>query len=74
MLYNNIVCPTAQGDWKPPQIDNPDYKGEWVHPEIPNPSYELDDTLYMFEDFGSIGFDLWQVKLMGGAPVISRIK
>lgn len=50
------------GPWKPPQIDNPDYKGEWVHPQIDNPEYEPDDTLYKFDDFGIIGFDLWQVQ------------
>ena len=51
-----------QGDWKPKQIDNPDYQGEWVHPEITNPDYEPDDKLYLFEDVGSVGFDLWQVR------------
>ena len=56
----------TQGDWKPKQIDNPDYQGEWVHPEIPNPDYEPDELLYRFEDFGSIGFDLWQVGWFGG--------
>ena len=51
-----------QGEWTPKQIDNPDYQGEWVHPEIPNPDYEADESLYHYEDFGSIGFDLWQVQ------------
>lgn len=51
----------TQGEWKPKQIDNPDYKGKWVHPEIDNPEYEADDNLYRYADFGSIGFDLWQV-------------
>ncbi len=50
------------GPWKPPQIDNPDYQGEWVHPTIDNPEYEPDDALYKYDDFGVIGFDLWQVK------------
>jgi calreticulin len=50
------------GDWKPTQIDNPDYQGEWVHPKIPNPEYEADEFLYRYEDFGVIGLDLWQVR------------
>merc|ERR1712196_255254 len=29
---------------------------------IADPEYEDDDNLYAFEDFGFIGFDLWQVK------------
>ena len=56
-----VPNPEYKGEWKPPQIDNPDYQGEWVHPEIPNPDYEANPNLYLFEDFGYIGFDLWQV-------------
>ena len=59
-ILNNTLC--YQGDWKPAQIDNPDYQGEWVHPEIDNPDYTPDDTLYLFEDIGAVGFDLWQVR------------
>jgi calreticulin len=33
-----------------------------VHPKIANPDYKPNPTLYAFEDFGAIGFDLWQVK------------
>lgn len=51
----------VQGEWKPKQIDNPDYKGKWVHPEIDNPDYSPDDKLYAYKDIGAIGFDLWQV-------------
>merc|ERR1719499_2869380 len=54
--------PEYKGEWKPKQIDNPDYKGAWVHPEIDNPEYEEDKTLYAFDSFCGIGFDLWQVK------------
>lgn len=43
-------------------IDNPAYKGEWEHPLIDNPDFVDDKTVYSFEDFGAIGFDLWQVK------------
>merc|ERR1739845_158217 len=38
------------------------YKGIWEAKKIANPEYEDDDSLYKFEDFGFIGFDLWQVK------------
>ena len=49
------------GPWKPSQVDNPAYKGEWEHPQIDNPEYEADENLYKYDDFGVIGFDLWQV-------------
>ena len=67
MLYF-VVCvvltvlPFLAGEWSPKLIDNPDFQGMWVHPEIPNPEYEADDNLYQYEDFGSIGIDIWQVK------------
>merc|ERR1712018_254723 len=38
------------------------YKGPWVHPEIDNPDFVEDDELYMYESFGAIGIDVWQVK------------
>eukprot|EP00913_Durusdinium_trenchii_P018909 g17767.t1 len=64
------------GEWEAPMIDNPDYKGEWTVKRISNPAYKGiweakkianpefvdDDGLYKFDDFGFIGFDLWQVK------------
>lgn len=53
-----------KGEWKPKQIDNPNYKGEWVHPEIDNPEYQPDDQLYKYDDIGALGFDLWQVRLL----------
>ena len=28
------------GEWEPPQIDNPDYKGEWKPRQIKNPDYK----------------------------------
>jgi hypothetical protein len=61
------------GPWKPPQIDNPDYQGEWVHPQIDNPEYESDDELYKFEDFGTLGFDLWQVRLGGWTRMLTDV-
>merc|ERR1711924_102611 len=36
--------------------------GVWEAKKIANPENEDDDNLYAFEDFGFIGFDLWQVK------------
>merc|ERR1711971_1030076 len=51
-----------KGEWKAPQIDNPEYQGKWVHPMIPNPEYEADDELCAYEDFGLMGLDLWQGK------------
>lgn len=57
-----IDNPEYKGEWKPKQIDNPNYKGQWVHPEIDNPDYTPDDQLYKHPDIGAIGFDLWQVK------------
>jgi calreticulin len=57
-----IDNPEYKGAWTARQIDNPDYKGPWVHPEIDNPDYEEDPNLYLYKDFGLIGFDLWQVK------------
>merc|ERR1712093_115236 len=64
------------GDWEPPMKDNPDFKGEWMvkrisDPEykgvwtakdIDNPEYEDDENVYLYEETGFIGFDLWQVK------------
>lgn len=29
-----IDNPDFKGEWKPKQIDNPNFKGVWVHPEI----------------------------------------
>ena len=60
-IFLQVFDVVFQGEWKPKQIDNPEYKGKWVHPEIDNPEYEADDALYQYEDFGVIGFDLWQV-------------
>merc|ERR1711990_1102672 len=57
-----IDNPEYKGEWKPRQIDNPDYKGAWIHPEIDNPEYEEDKSLYSYDSFCGIGFDLWQVK------------
>merc|ERR1712187_820883 len=64
------------GEWEPPMKDNPEYKGYWRVKEIPNPAwkgvwnartianpeFEDDDTIYKYDDFSFVGFDLWQVK------------
>lgn len=57
-----INNPAYKGEWKPKQIDNPDYKGPWVHPEIDNPEYVPDDKLYAQQQICAVGLDLWQVK------------
>merc|ERR1712190_24999 len=36
--------------------------GIWEAKKIANPEYEDDDSVYKFDDFGFLGFDLWQVK------------
>lgn len=57
-----IDNPEYKGEWKPKQIDNPEYKGIWKHPEIDNPEYTPDDSLYLREEVCAVGLDLWQVK------------
>jgi len=57
-----IDNPDYKGDWNVKRISNPAYKGIWEPKKIPNPEYVDDDEVYKFDDFGFIGFDLWQVK------------
>merc|ERR1712100_554904 len=54
--------PEFKGEWMVKRISNPEYKGVWTAKDIDNPEYEDDDNVYLFEDTGFIGFDLWQVK------------
>merc|ERR1712048_357270 len=54
--------PEYKGDWTGKRISNPAYKGIWEAKKIANPEYEDDDHVYKYEDFGFLGFDLWQVK------------
>merc|ERR1739842_101637 len=54
--------PAYKGDWNGKRISNPAYKGFGEAKKSANPEYEDDDAIYKFEDFGFIGFDLWQVK------------
>ncbi|OZC06192.1 calreticulin family protein [Onchocerca flexuosa] len=56
-----MVNPEFKDEWQPREIPNPAYKGEWIHPEIPNPDYVPDPNLYLYEDIGAIGIELWQV-------------
>merc|ERR1712224_93021 len=44
------------------RISNPAYKGFWEAKKIDNPEYEDDNSVYKYDGFGFIGFDLWQVK------------
>merc|ERR1712139_117377 len=54
--------PEYKGEWNVKRISNPAYKGFWEAKKIANPAYVDDDAVYKYEDFGFIGFDLWQVK------------
>merc|ERR1739845_326067 len=51
-----------KGDWSVKRISNPAYKGIWEAKKIANPEYEDDNMVYKYDDFGFLGFDLWQVK------------
>merc|ERR1712187_1023308 len=57
-----IDNPAFKGEWYVKRISNPEYKGVWEAKKIDNPEYVDDDALYKYDDFGFIGFDLWQVK------------
>merc|ERR1711988_1310773 len=54
--------PAYKGDWSVKRISNPAYKGFWEAKKIDNPEYEDDNSVYKYDGFGFIGFDLWQVK------------
>merc|ERR1712100_455881 len=54
--------PDYKGDWKVKRISNPGYIGVWAARKIPNPKFVDDNEVYKYDDFGFIGFDLWQVK------------
>ncbi|KAK4475784.1 hypothetical protein MN116_001041 [Schistosoma mekongi] len=54
--------PEYKGDWKPRLIKNPKYKGKWEPALIDNPDYKYDPELYVQDDIGYVGFDLWQVE------------
>merc|ERR1712127_264122 len=54
--------PAYKGEWSVKRISNPAYKGFWEAKKIANPEYVDDDAIYKYDDFGFIGFDLWQGK------------
>merc|ERR1711896_66377 len=54
--------PAFKGEWSVKRISNPAYKGVWEAKKIDNPEYEDDNSVYKYDSFGFIGFDLWQVK------------
>merc|ERR1719426_679862 len=54
--------PEFKGEWYVKRISNPAYKGVWSAKKIANPEFKDDAGIYAYEDFGFIGFDLWQVK------------
>jgi len=54
--------PEYKGDWKAKRISNPEYKGVWEAKKIDNPEFVEDASVYKYDAFGFIGFDLWQVK------------
>merc|ERR1711943_98820 len=54
--------PEFKGEWYVKRISNPAFKGMWNVKKIANPEFKDDDGVYAYEDFGFIGFDLWQVK------------
>ncbi|VBB30441.1 unnamed protein product, partial [Acanthocheilonema viteae] len=56
-----MVNPDFKGEWVPKEIPNPAYKGEWIHPEIDNPNYIPDPNLYLYNDIGVIGIEIWQM-------------
>merc|ERR1712194_409334 len=57
-----IDNPAFKGEWSVKRIENPAYVGVWEARKIANPEYVDDDAVYKYDDFGFIGFDLWQVK------------
>jgi calreticulin len=57
-----IDNPEYKGEWKPKKVPNPDYKGPWEHPMIANPDYVEDKNLYVQNDIGAVGIEIWQVK------------
>merc|ERR550537_1092588 len=54
--------PDYKGEWRVKRISNPAYVGVWEAKKIANPEYVDDDAVYKYDDFGFVGFDLWQGK------------
>lgn len=53
--------PEYKGEWRQKKVPNPDYKGPWVAPMVPNPDYVADTNLYLYENMGGVGIEIWQV-------------
>merc|ERR1712227_409350 len=54
--------PDYRGPWHPRRIANPLWQGLWEPRKIPNPEFKENNEIYKYDDFGFLGFDLWQVK------------
>merc|ERR1712007_340935 len=54
--------PDYKGEWRVKRISNPAYVGVWEAKKIGNPDYVEDDHVYKYDEFGFVGFDLWEVK------------
>merc|ERR1712048_368572 len=54
-----IDNPKYKGDWIAERVDNPAYKGVWKAKQLANPDYVED--VYIYDDIGSVGFELWTV-------------
>lgn len=56
-----IPNPNFKGKWKPKLKANPAYKGEWKPRKIKNPYYFIDMHPHNFPAFTGIGFEIWHV-------------
>lgn len=76
-IANPICVNVGCGEWKRPQIPNPEYKGPWIHPQIdnpdyigewkprkiPNPNYYEDDTPYdSISTMAGVGIEIWTMQ------------
>lgn len=53
-----IPNPEFKGKWKAPMITNPAYKGEWAPKKIPNPHFFEDPTPSNLEPISGIAFEI----------------
>ena len=51
-----------KGEWRAKHIPNPEDKSVRETKKIVNPEFVDDDSVYAFDEFGFIGFDLRRVK------------
>jgi calreticulin len=56
-----VPNPEYKGEWRAKRIPNPNYKGPWVQPTVPNSDYVADPNLYLMENIGGVGIEIWQV-------------